>query len=71
MSCHFELNLVNVPTHIWWFDSAATTHASHSLQGFTTRRAARPEEQLYLGTGEKVQVEFVELLDWVWILVMF
>ena len=49
-----------MPTHTWWFDSGATTHISHSLQGFTIRRAARPEEQLYLGTGEKVQVEFVE-----------
>ena len=60
-NCHviFELNLVNAPTHTWWFDSDATTHVSYSLQGFTTRRATRPKEKLYLGTGEKVQVEFV------------
>jgi len=53
------LNFVDVPIHTWWFDSSTTTHLSHSLQGFTTRRAAGPEEQLYLGTGGKVQVKFV------------
>ena len=30
-----------------------------SKKEFTVRRTARPEEQLYLGTGDKVQVESV------------
>ena len=48
-----------MPIHIWWLNSGATTHVSHSLKGFTTRRAARPEEKLYLGTGDIIQVELV------------
>ena len=60
-NCHviFELNLIDVPIHTWWLDSGATTHVSHSLKGFTTRRAARPEEKLYLGTEDMIQVELV------------
>ncbi|CAL9020349.1 unnamed protein product [Prunus brigantina] len=56
----FESNLVDFSDDSWWLDNGASIHVANSLQGFTRRRLPRKDEvKVFVGNGEKVQVEFI------------
>ncbi|KAI5347656.1 hypothetical protein L3X38_000543 [Prunus dulcis] len=56
----FESNLVDFSHDSWWLDSGASIHVANSLQGFIRRRLpSKDEVKVFVGNGEKVQVEFI------------
>ncbi|CAL8136813.1 unnamed protein product [Prunus armeniaca] len=55
-----ELNLVDFSHDSWWLDSGASIHVANSLQGFIRKRLlSKDEVKVFVGNGEKVQVEFI------------
>ncbi|CAL9015427.1 unnamed protein product [Prunus brigantina] len=56
----FESNLVDFSCDSWWLDSGASIHVTNSLQGFIRKRPpSKDEVKVFVGNGEKVQVDFI------------
>ena len=61
--CH-ESSLIDVPVNSWWIDSGASIHVSNSLQGFRSKRKPSDAEvNLFVGNGNKVDVQFIGLVE--------
>jgi hypothetical protein len=53
-----EVNLSTVSRYSWWLDSGATSNISISEQGcLNLRKPTKAERYIYVGNGEKVEVE--------------
>ena len=55
-----EVNLSSVSRYTWWIDSGATTNISMSMQGcLSHRKPSEAERYVYVGNGNKVEVESI------------
>ncbi|GJV78730.1 retrovirus-related pol polyprotein from transposon TNT 1-94 [Tanacetum coccineum] len=60
VSVCFELNLSEVPSNTWWFDSGATTYVSNIMNGFLTIQTISPTNNLlFMGNQMKAPIEGV------------